>query len=111
MLKLGCYPKPSINVGPAMMSKILSENGQVLHRSMCRLLIPDQLSDKDGTDAKEQFMARVYKWLGSQVLPRELEGIRLKNTQCDPYEDVTQNKQTFSQLAEELEPMPDRGDH
>ena len=29
----------------------------------------------------------------------------------DPYEDETQNKQTFPQLAEELEPTPEVRDH
>ena len=33
VLKLGHYLGPSIDVGPAMTAKILTENGQVLHRS------------------------------------------------------------------------------
>ena len=57
-------------------------------------------------------MARIYKRLGSWVLPRELEVIGLVSTpQYDPYVDETQNEQTFPQLAEELEPMPEVGDH
>ena len=32
VLKLGHYLGPSIDVGPAMTAKILTENGQVLHR-------------------------------------------------------------------------------
>ena len=84
-----------------MMAKILTENGQVLHRSTYRLLTPDELLDKDGSDAQDQFMTRVYEWLGSQVLPRELDDIRLENTSWyDPYEDKTQNEQSFPQLAE-----------
>ena len=57
-------------------------------------------------------MTRVNERLGSQVLPRELEGIGLENIpQYDPYEDEIQNKQTFPELEEELEPMPEVGDH
>ena len=57
-------------------------------------------------------MSRVYERLGSRVLPRELEDIGLENTpQSDPYEDETQNKQLFLQLADELEPTPEVGDH
>ena len=57
-------------------------------------------------------MAKVYGRLGSHVLPRELEDVGLENTpQYDPYEDETQNKQPFPQLAEELESMPEVGDH
>ena len=57
-------------------------------------------------------MTRVYERLGSLVLPRELEDIGLESTlQCDPYENKTQNEQTFPQLAEKPELMPEVGDH
>ena len=111
MLKLGHNLGPSIDVGPVMITKILAENGQVLHRSTYRPLTPYELLDKDGTEAWEQFMARVDDKLGSQVLPRELEAIGLENTtQYDLYEDETQNDQTFFQLAEKLELMSDTCD-
>ena len=57
-------------------------------------------------------MVRVCQNLGSQVIPRELEDIGLENTpQFNPYEDETQKKETFLHLADELEPMPEVGDH
>ena len=57
-------------------------------------------------------MARVHERLGFRVLPRELEDWGLDdNPQYDPYEDETQNKQSFPQLAEELESMPEVGDY
>ena len=57
-------------------------------------------------------MSRVCERLGSGVLPRELEDIGLESTpQYDPYEDETQSKQSFPNLAEELEPIPDVRDH
>ena len=57
-------------------------------------------------------MARFYERLGFHVLPRYLEDLGLEDTpQCDPYEDETQNEQSFPQLAEELEPMPEVSDH
>ena len=34
VLRLGCYLEPSIDVGPVMTTKMLTENRQVLHRSM-----------------------------------------------------------------------------
>ena len=50
--------------------------------------------------------------MGFWVLPRKLDDMELESTpQYDPYEDETQNDQTLSQLAEELEPMPQVGDH
>ena len=68
---------------------------------MYRPLTPDEKLDKYVTDTWEQVMARVYKSLGSQVLPRELEDIALENTPWyDPCEDEIQNEQTFPQIAE-----------
>ena len=50
-------------------------------------------------------MTRLHEKLGSWVLPRELGDIGQENTtQYDLNEDGTQNEQTFSQLAEEIEP-------
>ena len=50
--------------------------------------------------------------MGFQVLLRELEDIGLEKTpQYYLYKDETQNKLTFPQLAEELEPMPEVRDH
>ena len=112
LLKLSCYLVSSIDVNQTMTTKILTENGQVLHRNTYRLLTPDKLLDKERSDAKENFMARVCKRLVSWVLPRELEDIGLENTlKYDPYKDETQNKQALPQLAEELETMPEVGDH
>ena len=79
-----------------MTTKILTENGQVLHRSTCRPLTSDKLSYRDGSDAWDQFMGRVYDRLGSWGLEN--------NPQHDLCEDETQNQQMFPQLAEELEP-------
>ena len=95
-----------------MTAKILTENGQVFQTSTYRMLTPDELSDKDRSDAQNQFMPRVHERLWSWVLPRELENVGLENNpQYDLYEDETQNKHTFLQLAKELEPMPKVGDH
>ena len=57
-------------------------------------------------------MARVCEKLGFQVLLRELDYRGIENTpQYDPYEDETQNEQILPQLAEELEPMSEVGNH
>ena len=50
MLKLGRFLGPSIDVGPAMTTKILTEKGQVLNRSTYQLLTPDELLEGDGSD-------------------------------------------------------------
>ena len=57
-------------------------------------------------------MGRVHDRLWYHALPRDLEDLGLENTpQYDPYEDETQNEQSFFQLAQELEPTPEVGDH
>ena len=58
-----------------MTAKILTQNGHVLQRSTYRPLTPDEILDKDRSDAQKQFMGRVHKKLGPQVLPRELVDI------------------------------------
>ena len=96
VLKLGPYLRPIIDISPAITTKILAENRQVLHRSTYKPLNQDESLDKDRSDAQEQFMARVYERLGSWVLPRELEDIGLESTpQYDPYENDTQKSRHF----------------
>ena len=80
----------------------------MLHRSTYRQLTTNEIAGDDGLDAREQSMARVYDRLGSWVLPRELEDIRLQNIlQYNLYEDETHNNKSFPQLAEELKLMPE----
>ena len=70
----------SIDIGPTITTKILTENGQVLHRSIYRPLTLDEISDKDGSDAYEQLMARVSSPI------KRVEVMGLENTpQYDPY--------------------------
>ena len=56
-------------------------------------------------------MATAYDRLVTLILQWELEDLGLQDTsQYDPYEDETQNEQSFPQLAQELELMPEVGD-
>ena len=73
MLKFSHYLGLSTNIGSAMTTKIFTENGQVLNRSTHGSLTPDESLDRDGSDAQEQFMARVHERLGPCVLLRDLE--------------------------------------
>ena len=79
VLKLGYYLGPSIDVGSAMTIKIFTKLEQVLHKSTYQPLTPDELLDKDGSDACEQFISRFYERLGSHILPIELEDIGLES--------------------------------
>ena len=91
MLNLSHYLGPSIDVGPAMTTRIIMERGKVLHRSIYRLLS--------------------MKGWGPEYY-QEMEDVGIRNTpQYDPYEGETQNKQMFPQLVEELEPIPEMIGH
>ena len=80
VLKQCLYIGPSLDVGQAMTAKILTQNGQGHHRLTYKLLNPDEIADKDGSDAQERFMARVCEKLESQVQPKEFEDKGLENT-------------------------------
>ena len=47
LFKVVCYLGPSMDVGPAMTAKILTENRQVFNRSIYLPLTRDQLLDRD----------------------------------------------------------------
>ena len=49
VLKLGHYFLLSIDVGPVITAKILTQNEQVLHRLTYRPLTSDEIADKDGS--------------------------------------------------------------
>ena len=55
----------------------------MLHRSTYKLLTPGEITDRDGSNTPQD----------------------------DPYKDETNNKKSFSKLVDELEPMPELGDH
>ena len=64
-----------------------------------------------GKITKSSSWPESMKSQGLKSYQRELEDIGLENIPQYLYEDETQNKQTFPQLAEELEPTPEVGDH
>ena len=66
MLKLDHYLGPNIDIGQAMTAKILTENGQVLHRSTYRPLSPDELLERDGSDVWEEFIAKAMNGWGPE---------------------------------------------
>ena len=62
---LTCYPEPkevhgqwlgpAINIGPAMMSKVLKSNGQVIYASSYFLLTDDKMADPTETKLRAEF--------------------------------------------------------
>ena len=59
--KLVHYLGPSIDVGPAMTTKILTQNRLMVHQSIYRQLTLDEIADKDRKDILEHFIARGHE--------------------------------------------------
>ena len=91
-----------------MMAKVFTENGEVLHRSIYRLLTADKIADKDGQIPESS------SWLDSMKSwhPRSYqESWRTLSPHYYQYEDETQHKLIFPQSAKELEPTSEEGHH
>ena len=63
-LVLGRYFGPSIDVWPALNSKILRKNGQHVHRSTYSSLTPDELVNPDEIKARDEFYTAIEEKLG-----------------------------------------------
>ena len=63
-LVLGRYCGPSIDVGTALTAKILRKNGQQVHRSIYRLLTPDELVNPDEIKSRDEFDTSIGEKLG-----------------------------------------------
>ncbi len=55
---------PAIDIGPAMASKILKENGQTVIRSTVHSLMPDELKSEDHKALQKAFDTKVHAALG-----------------------------------------------
>ena len=65
--QLGCRLGPAINIGPAMMAKILKSNGQVLYMSMYHGLTDDECHDNAEVQKQKPFDSLIKSKLGSPL--------------------------------------------
>ena len=72
---LGCWLGPSIDIGPAMTSKILKSNGQILHLSTFRKLTDDEMQDKEELKKMEIFDSCIRRQLGNPLTYEELKAV------------------------------------
>ncbi len=56
LLMLGKYLGPSIDVGPAMTTKILTPTGKAVYRSTYRPLMPEEIADPVKQDQMKAFL-------------------------------------------------------
>jgi hypothetical protein len=62
--RLGRWLGPSLDIGPAMTSKIMKENGQLLHLSSFRPLTDDEVQDREEQKLRDRFDSKLRKKLG-----------------------------------------------
>jgi hypothetical protein len=64
---------PSLDIGPAMTSKVMKENGQLLHLSSLRPLTDDELNDPEEQKLRDAYDKKLRKKLGRSFLSRDLD--------------------------------------
>jgi hypothetical protein len=90
-LVLGRCLEPSTNIGPAMMAKMLKENGWCTHRTTLRGLTEEEIRDPDKRKARLLFDEDIKRPLGPSAKPEDFkEDIELEN--LDWQEDCDQEQ-------------------
>ena len=65
---LGRYLGPSIDVGPALTANILKSNGEVIHRSTYRYLLPEEVTYEK--ELSRQFNVMIGEKFGPKVVAK-----------------------------------------
>ena len=100
--KLGRYLGPSTDLGPALMAKIIKENGQILHRFMYQALTQEEWEWEEYKTEHTLFMESLHWRLGTHATVSDLIKLGVEDTlQYNSYEDKLQNVKTFPILDEE----------
>ena len=87
-LVFGWYRGPSIDVGPALTTKIMRNNGHQVHSSTYRALTPEKLVNPDEIKAHDEFNMAVGEKLGLAVSAENIESDReIVTLTLDWYED------------------------
>jgi hypothetical protein len=84
---LGRWLGPSVAVGPAMTSKILKQNGQVIHVATYRPLNEDELINSGEIASRTSFDIKIKELLGDSVDSTTLEELNLNTPEYPLYED------------------------
>ena len=71
--QLGRWLGPAIDVGPAMCSKILKQNGQVIYVSTYRSLTEHELSSHDEMEKRKAFTEAITEHLGGPMTEKDTE--------------------------------------
>ena len=104
---LGRWLGPSIDVGPAMTSKILQANGQVIHAATYRGLNEDELTDPKHLEEQKEFDASIKKRLGEPFTESKAIDLGLTTPEYELYEDDLQKPIPTPDADEPTEPYND----
>ena len=103
---LGRWLGPAIDIGPAMTSKILKSNGQVVYLSTFRGLTEDEMADRDETKLREEFDAKIKDKLGTPMADDTLKELDPDATtpEFELYEDDFEGTHEITPDAEDVTP-------
>ena len=85
----GRWLGPAVDIGPAMTSKVLKSNGQVIYTSTYRALTDDEMANPEETKARQAFDAAVVVKLGAPMSKHDLssDGVDADTPTFELYED------------------------
>eukprot|EP00978_Attheya_sp_CCMP212_P035962 scaffold159681_cov67-Attheya_sp.AAC.1 len=100
--KLARWLGPSFEVGSALCTKLLKENGQYACRMTCRGLTEDEANDPVRIKEMESFDGKILKKLGELADTKDFsKEMDVETPVCEPYEDDDDGG---------MEPLPDQDD-
>jgi hypothetical protein len=108
-LVLGCYLGPNIDVGPAMMAKILKANGVIVHRSTYQSLTDIEQVSEEHKKLHLDFDAQVKNKLGKGYTAADLVAEDIESPTYDLYADDVSGEQCHA-VDQEEEVTPEGGD-
>ena len=102
---LGQWLGPAVDIGPAMTSKVLKANGQVIYTSTYHALTDDEMANPEEAKACQAFDTAVATKLGAPMSKNDLapEGIDADTPTFELYED-DENPPLWLPHADEVTP-------
>jgi hypothetical protein len=86
---LGCYLGPAIDVGPALTTKILKANGEVIYRSMYHALTDVERANAVDVCRRVEFDLNILDKFGPETTPDNLSDLNIPGTpELNPFDDV-----------------------
>ena len=102
---LGRWLGPAIDIGPAMTSKVLKGNGQVIYTSTYHAIADDEMAKPEEVKARQAFDAALATKLGAPMSKHDLpsEGVDADTPTFELYED-DENPPLWLPDADEVTP-------